>query len=477
MLTYDFHDLKDETLTEYLYRRIRTDILEGRLSSGEKMPSKRAFARNVGVSTVTVENVYAQLMAEGYLTSKPRSGYFVEKIGDALLVPRGTGAEKAGMTDTEELRESGTLHESRQEIDLTGAETDPDTFPFGIWAGIIRGLLQDRRRELLTRAPGTGIYPLRRQIADYLLQYQDLAVSPEQIVIGAGTEYLYSLLIRLLGNDRSYAVETPGYPKTARIYETNGVNVRFIPMDHAGISLKDLEESGADIVHISPSHQFPTGITMPAGRRAGLLAWADRRKGYIIEDDYDSEFRLSGRPIPPLMSMDRAGRVIYLNTFTKSLACTVRISYMVLPERLLQRYREKLGFYSCTVSNFEQYTLAEFIRQGHFEKHINRMRTLYRKKQNQVLESIKRSGLPDMSDVEGAGAGLHFLLRVRTKRSGEELTERAKEAGVRIFCLDRYMERSAETAQPEYPCMVVNYSGLTDRQIRDFPALLRKAWI
>lgn len=523
MLTYDFHDMKNETLTAYLYRKIREDILEGRLKSREKMPSKRTFSRNMGVSTVTVENVYAQLVAEGYLDAKPRSGYYVAEIGESLLVP---GRKEAGRAQQDaavegrrtdqpdasaesrpgdqpgaaaDVRLAEPAERGKQEafrgIDLADAKADPDTFPFGTWAKIIRQVLQTKRQELLTKAPGSGVLELREEIARYLLQYQNLAVSPEQIIIGAGTEYLYSLLIRLLGSSKVYAVETPGYPKTARIYETNRVKVRFIPMDSHGISMQDLEKSGADVVHISPSHQFPTGVTMPVGRRAELLCWAKEGQTakdeaepagrYIIEDDYDSEFRLAGRPIPPLMSIDRDGKVICLNTFTKSLASTIRISYMVLPLPLLEVYREKLGFYSCTVSNFEQYTLAEFIRQGYFEKHINRMRTFYRRKQDLVLKAVQQSGLADRTRIIGEDAGLHFLMEVRTDRSEQELSELAGEAGVRIFGMEHYrggtdqedhvFGRSRERAGRR-PCMVVNYSGLADEQIERFPELLTDAW-
>lgn len=482
MLTYDFHDREDETLTAYLYRRIREDILEGRLKAGEKMPSKRAFSRNLGVSTVTVENVYAQLAAEGYLMPKARSGYFIAEIGDALLVPR-RGSEDRNVPGPSGKESGAEGQQGGGTIDLSGAKAEPETFPFGTWAKIVRGVLAARRTELLTRSPGNGIPELRQEIASYLLQYQSMNVSPDQIIIGAGTEYLYSLLIRLLGNDKVYALETPGYLKTGRIYESNRVRVRYIPMDGSGISMDALKSAGADVVHISPSHQFPTGITMPVRRRAELLRWAGEKDGrYIIEDDYDSEFRLSGRPIPSLMSIDQDGRVIYLNTFTKSLASTIRISYMVLPRQLLWRYRRQLGFYSCTVSNFEQYTLAEFIRQGFFEKHINRMRTYYRKKQNLVLSSIEKSRLADMTEIVGEDAGLHFLLRVSAGKSGQELTELAAEKGVVIYGLEHYRQGGQERVEEERssgeqkPSMVVSYSGLTEEQIETFPGLLSEAW-
>ncbi len=518
MLTYDFHDLGHGTLYGYLYRKIRGDILSGTLKAGERMPSKRAFAQNLGVSVITVETAYSQLTAEGYLYSKPGSGFYVEKIEDALLLPssghRGADPGHAEVRSEdcldpspEDAAKSGgssiftqDVHERKKSIpeyktlirnrgssillDLSQGSGPPDKFPFSVWSKLMKEVMRDRRQELLSRSPGTGIYDLRAAIADYLAQFRDLIISPDQIVIGAGTEYLYGLLIRLLGPDRVYAVETPGYPKTARIYESNGVQVRGISMDKNGLDVSMLRQSDADVVHISPSHQFPTGITMPVPRRSELLSWCRTRPGerFIIEDDYDSEFRLSGRPIPTLMSIDRHGCVIYLNTFTKSITPSIRISYMVLPEALMSEYRKALGFYSCTVPNFEQYLLAEFIRQGYFEKHINRMRGYYRRRRDMLLAAIQKSPLQSIVKIRGADSGLHFLMEVKKDGCSEEnLTRLASAAGVRILGTDRFrMNESVHPAEPPSaapPCMVVNYAGLTDRQILSVPELLEKAWM
>ena len=250
-------------------------------------------------------------------------------------------------------------------------------------------------------------------------------------------------------------------------------------MDASGICVDALLESGADVAHISPSHQFPTGVTMPIGRRSELLSWCrESETHFLIEDDYDSEFRLSGRLIPPIMSIEDRGRVIYLNTFTKSLASTIRISYMVLPPALLQRYREKLGFYSCTVPSFEQYVLAEFIRRGYYEKHINRMRNYYRQKRNRLLHAISTSRLRTRTSVSGAEAGLHFLLYVKSEKSEAALTTLAAAKGVRVYGLSSYMaggDRELRERWPE-PCMVVNYQGLSNEAVDALPELLGKAW-
>ena len=316
MLTYDFLDRTDETLYEYLYRKIRQDILAGRLQ-----------AENLGISVITVETAYAQLAAEGYLYAKPRSGFYVERFGQSMLVPEKPAepedcADPGGGHDAENSR--GLPADNTPGIDLSQSGIASAMFPFPVWSRLMREILRTRKDDLLKRSPGNGVEELRSAIARHLLQFQDLRVSPKQIVVGAGTEYLYSLLIRLLGHDKIYAVETPGYRKTERIYASNAVQVKAIEMDRSGVNIEKLRASGADVIHITPSHQFPTGITMPVSRRGELLSWCSEEnhagRRYIIEDDYDSEFRLAGRPIPSLMSIDRSGSVIYLNTFTNSVS-------------------------------------------------------------------------------------------------------------------------------------------------------------
>ena len=280
---------------------------------------------------------------------------------------------------------------------------------------------------------------LRSAIADYLEAFRGICVRPEQVLVGAGTEYLYGLLIQLLGFDRVYACENPGYRKISQVFEAYGVRHRGILLDEYGLSVQDLERSGADVVHVTPAHHFPTGITMPAARRYELLQWAMKGEGrYIIEDDYDSEFRMTGKPSPALFESDRSERVIYMNTFTRSLASTIRVSYMILPEALLRRYRSRLSFYSCTVSTFEQYTLAKFIAEGYFEKHINRMRNASRKKRNRLLELIHESELRTAVTVLEKDAGLHFLLELRLNSDPDEIKQGLAREGIHVLSLDQY---------------------------------------
>lgn len=260
-----------------------------------------------------------------------------------------------------------------------------------------------------------------------------MQVEPEQIIIGAGTEYLHGLLIQLLGNHRIYGVENPGYHKIARIYENMKVEYAKVTLDQDGVSIRELEEKRVDVIHTSPSHHFPTGIVMPVSRRYELLGWAAKSPDhYIIEDDYDSELRLTGKPFPTLQSIDVSDRVIYMNTFTKTLASTVRISYMVLPLTLTEIFYQKLSFYSCTVSNFEQYTLAKFMENGSFEKHINRLRNYYQTKRDAILQVFQKEPLGKYVTIREEGAGVHFLMQIRTEKSEEEIVTEAKGKGIKL---------------------------------------------
>ncbi len=459
MLTYSFQDKGKESLYEFLYKKIREDIVSQRLSPDERLPSKRALAKNLNISTVTVETAYSQLAAEGYIYSVPKSGFYVSRITS------GTEHRKAPVSPAIE-----KIDTEKTELfaDFTANYVPAGSFPFVTWTRLMRETMSDSPEKLTVNSPSEGIPELRSAIADYLFQFRGMNVSPEQIIVGAGTEYLYGLIIQLLGRDKVYAVEEPGYRKIAKIYKCNDVSCVHIPLDSNGIDVTSLDTFGAEVVHTSPSHHFPTGIVTPISRRFDLLAWASKQEDrYIIEDDYDSEFRLLGKPVPSLQSVDTSGKVIYINTFSKSLTSTIRISYMVLPEGLLSEYRERLGFYSCTVPNFEQYTLAKFIRRGFFEKHINRMRNHYRAQRDTVMKSILSQPNYGDTEIKEENSGLHFLLQVKTDLTDEELAQRAADKGIKISCLSEYCH-SKENARAH--TIVINYSGLpkekTDEAIK-----------
>lgn len=544
MLTLELHKNKSTPLYMQIYSYIKSEVLARRLKAGTKLPSKRALAAQLGISTITIEGAYGQLMAEGYIYAKAKSGYYISPLesiqqaddsaadffqhntlGDAQLF---SGPEKisyeSGYTDnmpgasgtvnmaglsnspstsgifvpsslqstntalynasseissrpsitSTSMPSSSTIsskgrmsHESTAQtscatIDLSSNNILPESFPFSIWTKLMRHTMSENQALLLTKSPTAGIYSLRCAIAEHLLRFRGMHIQPEQIIIGAGTEYLYELIIKLIGRDKIYCVEDPGYHKLQRIYTDNGACCFSLPIDQQGMSVTALNAVRCDVIHISPSHHFPTGIITPVSRRYELLGWATSGQRYIIEDDYDTEFRLVGKPIPSLFSMDMSSKVIYMNTFSKSLTSTIRISYMVLPMPLMEEFNRRLGYLSCTVSTFEQYTLAEFINQGYFERHINRMRNNYKKLRQLLLKELLTHPEHDKIQILQQASGLYFLLKINTTLSDRDLRSRLQQNGVHLQSLQHYYQN--RQAAPEHT-FVVNYSSLTEKDI------------
>ena len=443
MLTYELKKAPGMPLYESLYRAIRADILSGRLAPGQKLPSKRTLCANLKVSKITVEGAYNQLLSEGYIRSEEKVGYFVEQV------------ERPEQQQAVPIREE---EKRNDDIDLTGY--GPARFPFSVWSKLQREVMLDMGEQLLSELHHPGSPPLRRAIAEHLGEFRGMQVDPENILIGAGTDFLYNLLVQLLGRNKIYAVEEPGYSKIRRIYAAAGARCVSAYMDHQGVRADSLAD--AQVLHLSPSHHFPSGLVTPLSRRLELLAWARETDRWIIEDDYDSEFRFAAHPLPTMQSLDREGKVIYMNTFSKTLAPSIRISYMVLPGKLMERFRRELGFYSCTVPSFEQYTLERFLSRGYFEKHINRMRKFYKGCRNRVLEVLQSCDGAARLTIQEENAGLHFVVRVDTVLTDEELVRHCEKAGIRVRSLGSYYHDSVpETAQK---CLLVNYSGLGDEQ-------------
>ncbi|MBQ9169169.1 MAG: PLP-dependent aminotransferase family protein [Oscillospiraceae bacterium] len=444
MLTYNLKKSPGVPLYEALYRCIRDDILSGTLRPGEKLPSKRALAENLEVSKITVEGAYGQLLAEGYIRSEEKIGYFVE------FLERVPQSQPAVRVPEEQQSEEDIL-------DLTGHSSSK--FPFSVWSRLQREVMLDYGEALLLPLANRGCLELREAVAKHLAQFRGMAVSPENILIGAGTDFLYNLLIQLLGRDKIYAVEDPGYSKIRKIYAAGGVTCVSAGLDDQGVRPETLGQ--AQILHISPSHHFPTGLVTSVNRRVELLNWAAAGEDrWIIEDDYDTEFRFDAHPKPAMQSLDRAGRVIYMNTFSKSLAPSFRISYMVLPPALMGQFQEKLGFYGCTVPSFEQYTLARFLERGYFEKHINRMRKFYKLLRNRVISVLKECNYADRLTIMEQDAGLHFLVKVDTRMTEEEMIRRCSRAGIRVYALSSYYRETVP--EEDRHCLVVNYAGLDE---------------
>jgi len=466
MRIYNLEDRNNKSLYEFIYTSIKNDILDGVLSPDERLPSKRAFAANQGVSVVTVENAYSQLLAEGYIYSKPKSGFYVSPIEGQIGIK--SYVSPISIQDEE-------VHEDVH-FNLVSNHTPTDNFPFTTWARIIRRLLSEQDEKLLKAPPTGGVYELKAAIANHLMEFRGIVCDPQQIIIGAGTEYLYGLIIQLLGRNKIYGLENPSSNKIRKIYESLGTKTVSLDMDDEGVIIDTEGMSKANIIQLSPSHQFPLGVVTSVARRYALLQWAaiseDR---YIIEDDYDSEFRLQGRPIPSLFSMDTTDKVIYFNTFTKSLSSTIRISYMVLPKSLLNQFNKYLSFYSCTVSNFEQYTLSSFIHEGYFEKHINRMRNHYRELRDYLIMEIKNSPIGNKISISESDSGIHFIMKIKTYTGDETLKKAAMDNSVRISFISEYLSADQLTNKYQHNA-IVNYSGMSLTDINSMVTALNKAW-
>lgn len=606
MLTYDMQMRGDMSLYEYLYFCVRHDIESGAIAANEKLPSKRALAKHLGVSLITVEGAYTQLLAEGYIYAIQRKGYYA---CDAAFGMRNPGSGKAGISGAHIAGFEGASHETKEQMfhvkhledahaentrkerthaentrreraraqdvhvegvhvldiraediraeaayaeaahvkdayagdtraevahmkgayageracacgsfsapllaDFTGATAPRGLFPYKAWARVVRETLSCESEETLLASSGAmGSLRLRQALASYLRGQRGMDVSAVQIVVGAGSQTLYNLLVQLLGRDRTYAVEEPGYPRLTHIYRSNDVALVHVGLDEAGVSVESLRASGADVLHCMPSHQLPMGMVMPIARRRELLRWAGeaeeevgavesgREDGghaggrvegesgslggkhaaegdgswggfrvgkeksnacvaiageecaygrrYIIEDDYDCEFRMAGRPIPSLQSIDDNETVIYTNTFTNTLGPSFRIGYMVLPPHLAQRFRDDMGFYSCTVGAIDQVALARYIESGDYERHVSRLRTHYRRVQEALVGALQKLDMASHLRFRNVGAGLHFIMEVDVKTSAEDVAERARTLGVALAPLERYRLGDASPAE------------------------------
>lgn len=446
MQTYTLDRSGASPLYEQLYRALKADILSGALPGGSRLPSGRALAEHLGLSRVTVETAYAQLLAEGYLTSRPRAGYFVEQLTPQELPPRVSEPE-AQPPEPE-----------------TAQSRSAQLFPFSVWARLMRGVLLDRRQELLRPAPDAGLPALRQAVAAELYRQRGVHVSPEQVYIGAGAEYFYNLLIQFFGHGRVYALENPGHRKIARVYQANQVAVRPIGMDADGVIPELLEQSGAEVLHISPSHHYPTGTVTPITRRQALMRWLTAQPGrYLIEDDYDSEFRFSGLPIPTIQSMDRSGRVIYMNTFSRTISPSLRISYMILPRTLLPQWQAAMGFYSCTVPSFEQMTLTRFLAEGYFEKHLSRMKKHYRAVRTQLFSVLHTPQAVRQCAVHDTDAGLHLVLELKNAPEPEALRALLRQSGLPDALLsDFFLDAPSPQAQKS---IVLSYADAEPAQL------------
>ena len=449
-------------LYEQLYLHIRGEIEAGRLKAGERLPSKRALAAHLKISVVTVEGAYGQLLAEGYLRSEPKRGFFVQAVQKG---PRPeTGVH--GPISPAKVR-------ARYDYDFSTSAVDTALFPFATWAKLMREVLSEQEDTLLSSPHPQGAPALRRAIAEHLYRFRGIQADPEQIVVGAGSETLIGLLVQLLGRRGRYGVEDPGYAKTQHILKSCGADVVPVPLDESGLRVDALD--GVRVVHVTPAHHFPLGNIMPVARRQALLRWAlEEEDRYILEDDYDSEFRFSGRPIPALQSLDGGEKVIYLNTFAKSLAPSLRVSYMVLPPHLVERWRREFWFYASTVPSFEQYALARFMERGHFERHLNRTRTRYKARREALLAAARDTGLTKVGSFSGGDAGLHLLLWMDRRWREEDLVAKAAQAGVGVAPLSVCDLSPPPPDRP--PALILGYTRVAAEDMAPALERLKASW-
>lgn len=458
MITVPLELQSDRPLYEQIYQYLKEEITEGVLPEQTKLPSARGLASHLQVSRNTVDLAYDQLVSEGYIASVPRKGYYVCDIGSF------SGAGQAASFSISDFPVQE--HSASCSIDFNPFSVNISHFPYSVWRKLTREVLEDNTGQLFLQGDKQGDLSLRQAIASYLHQSRGVCCSPEQIIVGAGADYLLQLLSQLLDQHASIAMENPTYRQAYDIFRGFGFTCTPVSVDSSGMNVEALTSSSCRYAYITPSHQYPLGIVMPVKRRTALLSWAEEVDGYLIEDDHDSEFRYKGKPIASLQGIDTGSRVVYMGTFSKSIAPAIRVGYMLLPPPLLSLYRSRYSYYSCTVSRIDQNILALFLERGHFERHINRMRKLYRSRHDALLEALQ--AFQNHIYIQGENAGLHLLVTIRTAMREQDLIDAGKAAGIRLYGLsDHYI---APVSAP-YPSLLFGYANLSEEEIRTGIAL------
>ena len=461
-LTINLRANSKTPLYEQIYSYIKENIQNGKIPYGEKLPSTRALSKHLEVSRSTVELAYEQLVSEGYIESEACRGYFVAEIEELYHFEQ--------IESSKEI-ETGVSKESYK-YDFTANGVDLKNFPYNTWRKLSKEVLLDDRLELFRSGDSKGEYSFRKAICTYLYQARGVNCHPGQIIVGAGNDYLLMLLCTLLEKDTVIGGENPAYKQAYRLFKSQSFKTVPVNMDRYGMKVSELRKAEADIAYVTPSHQYPTGVVMPIKRRLELLNWANEQEGrYIIEDDYDSEFRYKGKPIPALQGYDRNGKVVYLGTFSKSIAPALRLSYIVLPTSLLEIYEKKCRFLHTTVSKADQFVVERFIEEGHFERHLNKTRALYKSRHDQLLNGLKP--LMKQCRISGENAGVHLLLTFENGMEEEELIALARKESICVYGLSDYIIKETEN---DKPTILLGYANLTEQQIQEACEILCKIW-
>lgn len=463
MLTFNFQPNNTTPLYQQLYEYIKSQIQLGKIVCNEKLPSKRKLSTYLKISQNTIQAAYSQLVEEGYVIPIEKKGFYVTKLENVIAL--GSFNENIPKVENKINREI--------KYDFSYDGVDIESFPFSKWARLTKEEIYSYDNERLKLGDAQGNLNLRNSIAKYLYHSRGVNCDASQIIISAGTEFLFQILIQLFYEDDIYGIENPGYEKLNLLFQSNRAQYRPIDIDKSGMVLDEIIKSRCNILCVTPSHQFPSGCIMPINRRIQLLNWAyecDRR--YIIEDDYDSEFKYNGKPIPSLQGMDKNNRVIYMGTFSKSLSPSIRVSYMVLPEPLLKNYLQKLSYIVCPVPSMEQKVLHRFIEEGHFERHLNKMRTIYKKKRETLVGEI----LKPRRDIKviGADAGLHLLLKVKNGMSEKQLVESALKAGVKVYGVSQYY--FDHHAKESISTVLLGYATMKKKEMIEAVDILHNVW-
>lgn len=450
---------------QQVYEFIKKEIQKEQLKPGDKLPSSRALSRYLSVSRSTIELAYDQLVSEGYIEAMPCKGYYISQL---------EGIYFSDSVLKQDLQEKSVTRKSEKKYlyDFALNEIDRGSFPHNVWQKLSKRVLLEADEEFFRLGNSCGEDGIRQEIAEYLYRSRGVKCKKEQIIIGAGNDYLLMLLGTILGAGQTVAMEVATYISAYYDFQHIGYEVQAVKQDEQGLDIADLEEKSAKIVYVMPSHQFPMGMIMPLKRRIALLNWAEKsEERYIIEDDYDSEFRYKGQPIPSLQGFDRNGRVIYMGTFSKSVAPSIRVSYMVLPERLMERYLKEKYLFSVTVSKTDQKILELFLREGYYEKHLNRMRKAYKSKHDLIVKYLKE--MQEICVFHGENAGVHFVLEFINGLTEEEAVDRAKDVGIQVYGVSEYCIIANQKKESK---VLLGYAGMEEKEIEEAMKLLKKIW-
>ncbi|MED0971003.1 PLP-dependent aminotransferase family protein [Bacillus paramycoides] len=445
-----------------IYKYIKREISQGTLPAGKRLPSHRNLALQLNVSRITVESAYQQLIAEGYVESKPKRGIFVAEVDINIM----------SKSEQIEAYKTNNNIEEQYDYDCSQGLIDQKAFPITNWKRALQETLLQYEDDLFAKEDPQGEFVLREHISKYLYHARGVQSSPDQIIIGAGTQPLLWLLLQLLGSKKEYGIENPGFHRITAMIQSSDLPIHPIPLDDKGIHISALRESGSNVAYVTPSHQFPLGIIMPLSRRLELLRWANDCKGYIIEDDYDGEFRYVGKPIPSLQGLDSNKRVIYMGTFSKSFLPSLRMGYIVLPPHLLKIYNELGGKFKQTVSTMQQLAFATFIQNGDWERHLNRSRTLYKRKHTLLVKSVTNE-MGSRVQILGEQSGLHIVLHVHNGMNEQELIHAAAKHRIKLYPLSTY-DSVHNLREASY--VLLGFGSIPEDSIETVVKLLKESW-